>query len=104
MIIEIDSTKYEIEFRYETDSKNRRVTYCTLSVIVENPDGSINIPVTIEGRAICAAGDSFKKETGRKLALARAIEDFEKEWRKKLWNAFHSVRGKENYIVHAGRG
>lgn len=43
------------------------------------------------GEAECCALDNFKKETGRKIALARAIEQLSlpKEERTSIWSQYH---------------
>ena len=48
------------------------------------------------GQANCSTLDQFKKETGRKVALRRALADsnLSKEDRKVVWKAYHE-RGKE---------
>ncbi len=40
------------------------------------------------GRAWCHENDNFCKETGRKLALTRAVKDLPKEQRKAVWEAY----------------
>ena len=41
------------------------------------------------GVAICALGDRFCKATGRKLALARALQDMPRTDRTLVWQAYH---------------
>uniref|UniRef100_A0A6M3IK71 Uncharacterized protein n=1 Tax=viral metagenome TaxID=1070528 RepID=A0A6M3IK71_9ZZZZ len=40
------------------------------------------------GIANCSVGDAFCKETGRKLALTRALRDLPKPVRKAIWEAY----------------
>lgn len=40
------------------------------------------------GLALCAPQDNFVKERGRKLSLARAIQDFPREVRVKIWETY----------------
>lgn len=45
------------------------------------------------GLAFCASSDQFNRAKGRKVALARAIRQFPKETRKRIWNGyFEQVR------------
>lgn len=63
---------------------------CTECAICgEDPDKPLAL-----GRAICAKGDNFCKNTGRKIALSRAIKDYDKPTRKKIWDAYFEARGK----------
>ena len=47
-----------------------------------------------EGYAICAIGDHFCKETGRKLSLARALKNasFPKEERRVIWEIYRNTK------------
>lgn len=48
--------------------------------------------VTIgEGDAYCGPLDQFVKKEGRKVALAKAIEDFPREVRRDIWSHYRSV-------------
>lgn len=40
------------------------------------------------GTARCSKKDNFCRETGRKISLARAMKDFNKELRKQIWEAY----------------
>jgi hypothetical protein len=46
------------------------------------------------GYAICAKGDCFCKETGRKISLARAMKqaNLPKEERKVLWEIYRNTK------------
>ncbi len=40
------------------------------------------------GYAHCHPSDNYSKETGRKLSLARAIKDLQKQHRRTIWQAY----------------
>src|ERR1700722_10894516 len=71
--------RYGIRFYHET-FKNEvrgfyRIVWCS---IVRTVDGVGDVYILGKGQAICAPEDRFNKETGRKLALTRALHDYEK--------------------------
>lgn len=45
-------------------------------------------PIVHEGYALCSVKDTYNKETGRKVSLARAIQDLPKEVRTEIWGAY----------------
>jgi hypothetical protein len=61
---------------------------CKITERVVGEDGSIVSRVAGIGVAKCMEGDTFNKELGRKLALARAAVGFPREARKALWAAY----------------
>ncbi|KKN98892.1 hypothetical protein LCGC14_0141330 [marine sediment metagenome] len=42
-----------------------------------------------QGVAVCNPNDNFRKATGRKIALADAMWDFNKDERIAIWNEYH---------------
>jgi len=82
----IDNKKVLIDFDYlndagKRDKNNRIITIC--QIMNENRE------VISDGSAFLnVLEDSFNKETGRKVALTRALESFPKEIRKQYWNAY----------------
>lgn len=66
--------------------RNVRQTVC---MVVDPADHAL-----AHGEAICAEGDNFCKNTGRKIALSRAIRNYDKPTRKKIWDAYFKARGK----------
>lgn len=99
MKVLLGGAEYKIVFGYLEGSEDyagnhRRVT-CQL---VEQPDGK----VIMHGKAECHPKDNFCKETGRKLALARAIAGFNKAERTAVWAVY---RGRfANKVSPAGAG
>jgi hypothetical protein len=93
---EFAGNKYALQFKYETELEKERGlfrrTYCTLFKYVE----SQWLPSVIEGEALCVPEDRYVKETGRKLALTRALSSVSKEFRTAAWQAYHSRRNNEN--------
>jgi hypothetical protein len=57
-----------------------------------------------EGEAVCHPCDNFCKSTGRKLALTKAMKDFDRSLRTAIWAEYHarckplklSLSGKDN--------
>lgn len=78
--------------------KQSAVTMCYLRI--EIPQDDQLIPVGLfSGYALCSSKDKFSKETGRKLALRRALEmvGFDKNERSYIWNLYH-LRGETSYF------
>ena len=57
------------------------------------------------GRAVCAEGDNFNKERGRKLALSRALEDtaLSKADKREVWLIYFEKRFKDADKAGAGK-
>lgn len=73
----------ELPFTY-----HRGETYC----YIEHGEEPISIEV-----AFCSKDDQFHKPTGRKVALTRAIKNFDKEFRTKIWKAYwNKIKGVYN--------
>lgn len=70
--------------RLDARKVEARTTICTLV----NKSNEI----VAEGEAFCHVNDQFNKETGRKLALARALKESElsQESRALIWQAYFS--------------
>lgn len=62
-----------------------RFTRCDVFVLVngKNPDNGYTY-----GVAYCNPNDQFVKDKGRKMSLARAIKEFPREVRVKIWEAY----------------
>lgn len=93
MKINIDGRDYSFKFTHHTgdtspnklskkDSQIERSTVCR----VFNEDGKI---VTY-GVANVHPYDNFCKETGRKIALSRAISTWEKEYKTLVWDEYRT--------------
>jgi len=54
---------------------------------------------TIMGGASCSNSDKFKKDTGRKLSLARAMKNasLSKEERTEIWEAYRTMGNKKRW-------
>jgi len=95
-IIQIDNKETEIRlnFQHKQFNHNKKKmdkntsAHPSLNGITEccllKEDNSI---VTV-GNASCAINDCFCKETGRKIALTRAVSTLPKSERKKVWEAY----------------
>lgn len=75
---------YKVEFRYTNWGDGTKSTEC---FITKGND-------TKEGFAICDPSDNFCKNTGRKLALTRALKslDVNYELRTRFWDAYFTAR------------
>lgn len=62
-----------------TESPFKGMTEC----IIEKDKNEVAI-----GVACCSLSDRYVKSVGRKVALARAIEEFDKDFRKAVWEAY----------------
>lgn len=87
--------EYKVHFRYGKYD-GRRTTACTLHVAPcltqARPCGTVPCGL---GHAACSHQDEFKKVTGRKLALARAMLalKLERPVRAQLWVSYLSQVG-----------
>ena len=100
MKIKIGRTIYKVEFyhyRYNGGMINnfgKWRSYAGKTVCHIKKNKTVTV---VEGFAYQNPQDEYKKETGRKLSLARAIQDFDKSDRKIFWEAYLS-RGRGEYI------
>ena len=76
---------YEVIFKHYKDAKG---PYCTLCEIV-NPDKTLKSDAV----AMCSPEDQFVRNTGRKIALGRALKAFTREERVLFWEAYFKARG-----------
>jgi len=53
------------------------------------------IDKTVSGASYCSIKDQFCKETGRKLALTKAIKSFPKDERRQIWDQYFKITGKK---------
>lgn len=91
MMFHVHATDYEISFSFRhyrdvnfevrPGHKVTDVTYCDM--LANGKEYS--------GLAACAKGDAFKKETGRKVALTRALAEAKlpKDVRTIIWERYH---------------
>jgi len=68
--------------------KQCRVTEVIVAELREKKEDELKVIST--GTAQCSKLDNFAKETGRKIALARAIKNFSKEERTEIWDKYFS--------------
>ena len=80
MHFKINGIEYSIIFKHETKNVRDRHTYCIIEL-------SENRQILVEEDAYCHPNDNFCKETGRKLALARALKALgvPVEFRREAW-------------------
>ena len=91
---QIDGTEYTVHFRHQQLREpvpwGERLIRGRTSASVENQGEEVGF-----GMARCSAGDIFCRETGRKLAMARALKDLDKPVRTAIWQAyFQRTNGK----------
>ena len=80
---------YDIRFMYDTMPNGTVQTTCTISCV--NPKiqrGPERFHEIARGVAHQSVKDTFNKDTGRKVALARAVQTFPKASRKAAWQAY----------------
>lgn len=85
MLVKIneDGSKVSIGFQHVTKGKDKR-TVCRIFTIL--PTGEKVL--LNDGVARCSMQDVFSKETGRLLALTRALRPMTKEFRTQAWEAY----------------
>lgn len=90
MIVKVGETKYAVKWWHNAPFN----TQCQIWEL----DSSTVIPRF--GGAQCSPKDHYCKETGRKISLAKAIEDFPKKIRQVFWNTYlNRTKVKDNVIV-----
>ena len=88
MKINIDGRNYSFKFQHHT-SGIERGTVCR----VYNEDG---VQVT-SGVANVHPHDNYCKEKGRKIALSRAISDWDKPYRTQVWDEYRTWGTKDRW-------
>jgi len=84
----IPKDEIRIRFKYHRDSPDHNgETLCFVYLGGGEP---------YVGWAHCSKQDQFCKETGRKVALARAVKPLDKATRKRVWEAYFGRRSNEN--------
>jgi len=98
MRVIVDNTELRVGFKHEelrepdgSLSWIHHKTTCTIWEITDPQKGIGDQEVIARGEAECCALDNFNKETGRKIALSRAIEQLAlpKEERREIWTQYH---------------
>jgi hypothetical protein len=78
---------YKITFKHYDGDAGEKITECN----VLNAENEEEIVST--GYAWCCPEDQFNRNTGRKIAMARAIKDFIIPVRANIWDAYFEARG-----------
>lgn len=91
---------YRVEFKHDQSDYTRRerieigiggsFTDCTISHI----DSGDNVVIDAFGYSTCHPKDQYNKNTGRKVALAKALKNFtgDRKLRKRFWDAYFRAR------------
>lgn len=77
----IGDKEYEVRFHYTEDKKKRRISNCEIS------DGNS----MYVGVSMCAKTDNFVRTEGRKIALTRALQFFDREERTAFWKKYFEI-------------
>ena len=87
----IGVSDYDIRFSYKTLENGTVETTATISFIDPHiASGRERFKPLYSGNAQQSVRDTFKKDTGRKVALARALAHLPRASRKIAWEAYHS--------------
>lgn len=82
---------YWINFRYDRKPPpNSSVEVRSVRCVIATDSGGLSF-----GRSWCHQNDQFSKETGRKLALARALKEFDRGFRTVAWKAYLGRKGEQ---------
>jgi hypothetical protein len=93
MVFNNGNYDYRINFKHRIeiggfDDDNVNITFCTVEKVETGKQFKDN-PCTIgQGSAFCDPRDQFNKETGRKIALTRAVQNLDKNERKIIWTGY----------------
>lgn len=80
-----DGKEYRIEFKY-TVVDGRRETTCLINTgATRESEETYSV-----GNAMCSEQDQFNRETGRELALKRALDDLPRPFRAAAWTAYRN--------------
>jgi len=98
--IVLNNEYFKVEFKHKRNETNR-VTDCEIVAFPVPDEEKAPTDVTISmgvGTAVCSENDNFRYNTGRKLALSRAMDKLglTKYAREAIWNKYFEVRGKKD--------
>lgn len=79
-----NGTEYHVRFRHVRGESQSH----TLTTVQ-----SENSALFLQDLALCHPSDQFNKAKGRKLSLARAIEELPREERRQIWAAYFAATG-----------
>ena len=83
MKVQTSKGEYNLRWHYITEEKTKKkATHCHI-YCDGIMDGSIGITV-------CSKKDNFCKDTGRKIALTRALSTYPRKFRREVWQAYHN--------------
>ncbi len=96
MRVVTDDGTYRVMFKHERYGCSRATT-CSLMKDVSVGHGLLRTRVSF-GLAQCHTGDNYCKETGRKIALTRALASagFSKPLRTQVWKAYFARKEQAN--------
>jgi len=91
MIVTINDEKLQVQWIHDSttlllngeDTKLPR-TQC----LIKNGDEK----VLVKSESLCGPTDNYCRNTGRKISLTRAIEDFPKSQRAEYWKTYFAMR------------
>ena len=85
MRISVNGTPHQVDFQHWRYNPGGNQTSCCFDAIPE-PRGVVRWTSWAE----CSPNDTFRKATGRKVALARALKakGYHKAWRTAFWAAY----------------
>ena len=91
MKAKVGGDTYRVTFAHVYSKKYKMVTMCNIWIYntYDPREGAAEWTNLNYGMAKCGLKDNFCKETGRKIALTRALRCFDdKEFRTAIWNAY----------------
>jgi hypothetical protein len=88
MRVETSAGSYFIDWQHRVCTGN--ISHTTICWIKNEKLEEVNVDQTF-----CSIKDNFCKEKGRKISLARAIEEFDKPVRTEIWKAYLNRKVKD---------
>jgi len=91
----ITGVEFDIRFKYDRQCDGTVKTVCSISSVDPGiPSGPMKYSVAAMGIATQSVRDTFVKETGRKVAMTRALASFkDKRTRQAAWFAYQTRKG-----------
>jgi len=88
----ITGVEFDIRFKYDRLDDGTVKTACSISFVDPNIDhGPAKYRVCAIGIAMQSVKDTFVKDTGRKVAMTRALKQFKDKYtRKAAWFAYQT--------------
>jgi hypothetical protein len=107
--VTVGDERYSVAFQRTNNTRHstfRVETICSISRLFKANDGTEIASTESVGSAICAPSDNFCKDTGRKVALKKALYEFPydpeaadsvvfRKIRALFWQEYFRSRGKE---------